>query len=338
MARKPRIIPKPRTKREDAIMLNNATYDDYLNRFYKIATNIFVWENLPDSMDGEYLEHCLYYNGMAGLLKTEQYGFINTKACASGDFNIYGRPTALNCYSYSFNETRRVYNGLIKNENDDLQFGENEECILVRNTLLSVPTYTSMKLFATRLTELERTMDTNVKRCKDPYILKGTKQQELTLRQMFEDIDNNVPAIALEKSSIDLHEIGALNLDPKFMCNDMMLYKKEIMNEALTVLGINNISEKRERLISDETNTNNEVINMNLMSYLAPRQQACKEFNEKFGLTGDKAITVKIRSDLDNIIKRALSVVLDDYADKVIEQETKLKVGVDDTTEEKDVK
>lgn len=328
MSRKVRTVPKPRTKREDAILLNNSTFDDYMNRFYKIATNIFVWENLPDSMDGEYLEHCLYYKGMGALLKTEEYGFINTKASASGDFNIYGRPTALNCYSYSFNEVRNVYSGLTVDADGNLQNNETQECILVRNTLRSTPTFTSMRLFALRLTELERTMDTNVKRCKDPYIIKGTKAQEMTLRQMFDDIDNNVPAIAIEKNSIDLREIDALNLKPDFLCNDMMLYKKEIMNEALTVLGINNLSEKRERLISDETNTNNEVINMNLMSYLAPRQQACKEFNEKFGFTGDKAITVKIRSDLDNIIKRAMSVVVDEYADKVIKDETEQGLGV----------
>ena len=334
MARKPKINPnmRPRTKREDAIFLNNDTFDDYCNRFYKIATSIFEWQNLPDSMDGEYLEHVLYYKGMAALLKTEEYGFINTKATASGDFNIYGRPTQLNCYSYSFNEIRKVYNGLIEDAEGNTQ-DPLSECILVRNTLLAKPTFASMRLFALRLTELERTMDTNVKRCKEPYIIKGTKDQELTLRQVFNDLDNNVPAIIVDKNNLDLKDITSIDLKVQFLGNEMMLYKKEIMNEALTVLGINNLGEKRERLIADETNSNNEVINMNLMSYLAPRKQACKEFNEKYGLTGENAIDVKIRSDLDNIIKRAMSVIVDDYAEKVIEQETAMATGVDNKEE-----
>ena len=109
MARKVNVKPRPRGIREDAIILNNDTFDDYCNRFYKIATSIFEWVNLPDSMDGEYLEHVLFYKGMGAMLKTELYGFINTKATASGDYNIYGRPTQLNCYSYSFNEVRKVY-------------------------------------------------------------------------------------------------------------------------------------------------------------------------------------------------------------------------------------
>lgn len=313
MSRKVKTIPRPRGLREDAIILNNDTFDDYCGRFYKIATSVFEWVNLPQSMDGEYLEHCLFYKGMAGILKTEDYGFINTKATASGDFNIYGRPTQLNCYSYSFNEIRKVYNGLVEDENGNTQ-DPLTECILVRNTLLAKPTFASMRLFALRLTELERTMDTNVKRCKDPYILKGNKQQELTLRQVFSDVDNNMPAMVVEKNALDLKDIDSIPLKVDFMGNEMMAYKKEIMNEALTVLGINNLGEKRERLISDETNSNNELINMNLQSYLAPRQRACDEFNEKYGFKGtDKEISVKVRSDLDNIVKRELSTVGEEY-------------------------
>ena len=92
-----------------------------------------------------------------------------------------------------------------------------------------------------------------------------------------------------------------------------MEYKKQIWNELLTFLGINNLNlEKKERLITDEANADNELINFNLQSFLAPRQLACKQFNEKFGLTGtDKEISVRVRSDLHNIIKQELSVVQD---------------------------
>ena len=70
--------------------------------------------------------------------------------------------------------------------------------------------------------------------------------------------------------------------------------------------------DKKERLITDEANSNNELINLNLQSYLAPRQEACRQFNEKFGFTGtDKEISVRIRSDLHNIIKNAESIVND---------------------------
>lgn len=61
-----------------------------------------------------------------------------------------------------------------------------------------------------------------------------------------------------------------------------------------------------------------------------PRQEACKQFNEKFNLIGtDKEISVRIRSDLKNIIKTALSNV-QDYKDTIdIEDDIKLKEGAE---------
>lgn len=83
-------------------------------------------------------------------------------------------------------------------------------------------------------------------------------------------------------------------------------------------------------MIQDEANSNNELINLNLQSYLAPRQLACEQFNEKFGFTGtDKEISVRVRSDLKNIIKQAMSVVQDFKETEEIE---------DINVEEKEVK
>ena len=70
--------------------------------------------------------------------------------------------------------------------------------------------------------------------------------------------------------------------------------------------------DKKERLITDEANSNNELINLNLQSFLVPRQEACKQFNKLFGLEGtDKELSVKVRSDLYNIIKKEESIIND---------------------------
>ena len=102
-----------------------------------------------------------------------------------------------------------------------------------------------------------------------------------------------------------------------------MVYKKEIWDEALTFLGINSLqTEKKERLITDEASSNNELINLNLQSFLIPRQEACKQFNELFGLTGtDKEISVRVRSDLFNIIKQEDSVINDYNKEEIIDEE-----------------
>lgn len=118
----------------DSALVNSLTYDDYLQRFKQICLSMFEWVNLPSSMNADYLEKCLYYFGQASLLKTEKWGFINTKCGSNGYVNIYGIPTSLNCFSYEFQENRKVYCGLTPS------ISEYENCILVKNNWEKIPT------------------------------------------------------------------------------------------------------------------------------------------------------------------------------------------------------
>ena len=170
-----------------------------------------------------------------------------------------------------------------------------------------------MELFALRLNEAEQTAMVNIKAQKTPVLLLMDEKQRLTMENIYSQYDGNRPVIFGDKNSLGENVIKAINTQAPFIADKIIDYKKEIWNEALTFLGINNIMvDKKERLITDEANSNNELINLNLQSYLAPRQEACRQFNEKFGFTGtDKEISVRVRSDLHNIIKNAQSIVQD---------------------------
>lgn len=299
---------KPRMKAinsnfEDAMLLNSRSYTDYLERMKKIALSMFEWVNLPDTMDARYLEMCLYYKGKAAILYDEDYGFINTQAADSGYLNIYGLPTKLNCYSYSYNKMRELYI-----PGSDLP--AEEECILVMNNYQQIPTASTIELFAYRLAEAQRTADINIAAQKTPILILTDKNQELTLRNLYAQYDGNSPVIFGDRNVLNEKPMDTINTQAPYIADKLQDYMRDIWNSFLTFLGINNLDEKKERLITSETGSNNELINMNMQSYLIPRKQACKEYNEKFGLTGtSKAIDVKLRSDLYNLIKENESIV-----------------------------
>ena len=291
----------------DNLLMNDLTFYDYLDRFRKVALSVFEWVNLPKTMNSMWLEKCLFYEGQATLLKDKNYGFINTKCCSDGDINIYGLPSSLHCYSFQYDTSRKLYTGLTSNTDDF------EDCILVQNNWERIPTTGTIELFAFRLYEAEQTAFTNIKAQKTPVLLLVDETQRLMMENLYSQYDGNKPFIFGDKKQINQDTLKAIRTDAPFVADKIIDYKKEIWNEALTFLGINNIMvDKKERLITDEANSNNELINLNLQSYLAPRQEACKQFNEKFGFTGtDKEISVRVRSDLHNIIKNAQSVVTD---------------------------
>lgn len=306
-------MKKTRTRMQEAVWLNDQTYLDYKQRLKKIATSIFEWKGLPDSMDSEYIEYCLYALGQCAFLKTPEYGYINTKATINGNLNLYGLPTALNCYSYgSVQYNRNVYYG---GESGD----ENSGCILVKNTQDRdpVPTVATLELFAYRLYQAERTADVNIQNAKRSRLILTSENQRLTMENMFRQYDSNVPYIFGDSSNFKSGSVESLDISTPFFGSDIMKYKKEIWNEALTFLGVDNFSEKKERLVSDEIDTNNEVINLNLMSFLAPRQKACDLFNQKYGMN----IEVKVRSDLENIIKTYASSIAEEYKDDMMKKE-----------------
>lgn len=284
----------------DSAVLNTETYLNYLERLKQVAVSQFEWLNLPSSMNAQFLERCLYEFGKASLLKTKDYGFINAKAVGSSDLNIYMLPSSINCFSTdSLNEDRKLYNGFLDEETSEYDY-----CVLVKNNQDMIPTEPTLRLFAWRLYEAERTCDVNIKAQKTPVLIVGDESLKLAMKNLFEKYEGNEPVIYADKKQLGTDTLRALKTDAPFIADKVMEYKKEIWNEALTFLGINNINvEKRERLVKEEANANNELVNLNLQNRLLVRKEACKQFNELFNLTGDNAIDVRVRSDLTNAIK-----------------------------------
>lgn len=312
MGKRIRKVP-PKDAFRDAILMNNQTYIDYLERMKKICLSMFEWQNLPTSMNARFIEMCLFYNGQAAFLYDDNWGYINTMAADGGYINIYGLPTELNCYSYRFNQRRSLYM-------TDTGEEKGKECILVMNNYERVPTSATVNLFAYRLAEAQRTADVNIKAQRTPILLTTDQKQLFTLKKMYEEYDGNTPAIFADKNVITPDALKAIKTDAPFIGREIMDYKREIWNEFLTFMGISNLSEKRERMVSNEIDSNNELVNLNLQALLIPRKEACRQFNEKYGLMGDKGIDVKVRSDLYNIVKQFESVT-DNYRDAIREEE-----------------
>ena len=319
---------KSRTNLEDAILINNATYFDYVERFKKIALSMFEWSNIPESMDSRFLEKCLYYTGQAAMLYLEPYGYINTKSATAGNLNLYGLPTSIRCYSYGqINENRRVFYGRStgsEDEDDESKLDDrNSEAILVLNDWEGVPTASTLELFAFRMYTVERAIDVNIRSQKTPYIVLTSEDERLSMVNAMQQIDKNAIMIVGEKNHFDPNAIRTLNTNSPYIADKLTAYKQSIWNEFLTFLGIDNIQEKRERLVSAETMSNNECVNLNLQAHLKPRQTAAKQFNEKYGLN----IEVKLRSDIFNIIKSSESIIMDSLGDVAVENIEKMEVA-----------
>lgn len=296
----------------EASALNIATYDDFLNRLIRIATSLFEWENLPESMNGFVLENNLIYNGQAAVLYDRKFGLINTKCSYGSSVNIYGRPLKLQCYSYHYQAFRTTFTGLV--DNNYKLMASQKYGVLVENNKERLPTIPSLRLYAQRLTRAMRTEDINIAQQRTPYFIPTNNTNEYTVKTAYKTIDENTPVIFGDKTQLGLEGWSAVKTDAPYVADKIQIYRQKIWNEALTFLGIQSYREKRERQVVDEVNASNEEVNLNLQASLAPRQYAARQINECFGLKDDKAIRVKVRSDLENLIKQNESIVSQLYS------------------------
>ena len=254
-----------------AMAMNNSTYVDYLDRLKLIAVSLFEWTGLDDIAGygaSRFMELCLYENGRACFLKDDEIGYKVLRANPDDKFNVYELPTKIMAWSLGYEK---------KVDFDD--------CVFVMNNLLMKPTLETLRLMATRLYETERTIDVNLIAQKTPVLIEGDTKTILTLKNVYMQYSGNTPFIFGNKQFDISNKLNVLNTNAPYLIDKLELHKHEIWNECMTYLGINNANtDKKERLITDEVDSNNDLINYYLNCFYKTRKKACDLINEKYGL------------------------------------------------------
>jgi len=268
-----------------AMIINDATYIDYLDRLKMLAISLFEWENLDDIAGfgaSKFLERTLYENGRACFIKDETKGFMVLKANPCDKFNIYYLPEKVECFSLGYNK---------KYDFDDI--------VYIMNNLLEKPTFETLQLMAYRLFDTERTIDVNLTAQKTPVLIEGDHKTILTLKNVYMQYSGNTPFIFGNKQFDISNKLNVLKTDAPYLIDKLELHKHEIWNEALTYLGIDNANtDKKERLITDEVESNNELISYYLNCFYKTRKEACELINEKFLKDNDKKLSIKLNTDV----------------------------------------
>lgn len=260
-----------------AKQLNNRTFTDYYYRLMLMSKSIFKWENLPNGIDEKWIEKYLFSEGKCMFYKDDELGFMVSK-CSEEGLNYYDEPVALKPVATGLTQIKSYQNG--------------SECVLIRNNDEMIPTQPTIELYALRLSEITRTQDVNINAQKTPVLIAGSHKQMLTLRNLYKQYDGFEPVIFGDKN-MDMENITVMKTDAPYVTDKLQLQKHAIWNEVMTFIGINNANQdKKERLVDDEVQANNEQVEMSATMMLKAREKACKDINQLFGLD----IKVSLRS------------------------------------------
>ena len=263
-------------------LLNDLTYRIHYDKNKLIALNEHEWDGLPEGIEPRHIEQWLFSDGLVCFFKRRKGGFMVLQCSPDGKQDVKGDPTGYHIHGVGYQTWRH-----------------RDQCVIIRNNLLSIPTEPFAQFYANKVAEAERTMDVNVKACKTPVIFACDDKDLLTFKRMFQQVDGNTPALFVDRG-LNLDSIQAFLTGVKFMGNELMDYKRSVESDWLTFMGQNNTPvDKKERLITDEAEANNELIASFADLQLQARQKACEEINAMFGLN----VSVRRRTPVEKPVE-----------------------------------
>ena len=267
MARKPKTINeiyKELLKEEQRLLLI------HLEHYRNIALNLYEWGGLPEGMESRHIEQALLLHGQCFFYDHETLGYICLPCSNSGQMNVYGEPTRIMVTGHGFSENKHITEG-----------------VRIINNPRVMATDITLQYFCTKLAQIDSTINTNLIQQKVPFIFATSKENELTIKNLYAKMYSGEPAIFVDQSLLTQNgelNIQSVSCEAPYIIDKLQEHRFEVEKELLTFLGINTTIEKKERLIVDETNANNEQITLNVEIGLREREKACDEINKRYGL------------------------------------------------------
>ena len=267
----------------DAEYLNIITYDNIYSRLRNLALSMFEWKGLPESCNFRFLEKTLFENGVCGFIKDPNKGFLNLRTNRSGSFNIYGEPKSWRCYGMgeAYSHSFPAYYMNVNTDTGEL-IKNGDVCVPIRNNIDMTPTDAFIRVFTYRLTQIVRTIDININAQRTPFVAVCTQQQQETVKAILDQYKNNEEFILKVKNALDINQVlNVIKTDAPFNADKMTQIYHDRWNEALTFLGIDNTNmDKKERMITDEVESNEQHITSNTNVMLLTRKEGAETINK----------------------------------------------------------
>lgn len=251
------------------------------NRYKLLALNIFRWDNLPKNIESRHIEKALFENGQAIFYEDDVHGLICLPCSSGGVVNVFNESKNVMANGMNLCKSIEVINSLDVFK-DKIMENVNKG-VRIQNNDLMLPSEQYVRDYAEKMYNVENAININIDQQKFPYFVTTNKNTEFTFKEMIRKIRKGAFAIFANKN-ITLDDINVFDLKVPYVADKLNHYKYELEREILTFFGLNNNYEKKERLLVDEINSNNDYIDRNVEIMYKCRLESCKIINEIYGL------------------------------------------------------
>ena len=273
-------------KRVDGQMTSRTAY--YREELTKLVKGLFEIK-CPDNWDIDYILNTLINMGYIIVTDTD-FGVLPLRGSLTG-YNYFNNPTGALITVPLIPQLHRT-------------IGEDCEILYLERTVLRTyyTFYKKISIYAEKLASADAAIDVNLMNSKLAYIAEAeTKAQAESIKAMYDEISDGNPLVVYRKEAT-LSQTGLQvffgNVKQNFVADIVQDSKRTIVNEFLTSIGINNSNtDKRERLITDEVNANNEELEANTTIWKQNLESCTKKINAMFP---EINFSIKLKFDASN--------------------------------------
>lgn len=276
-------------KQQLARYKNKLEFQNAFARLVKKGLARYNFEGLPDTVSERVLKQSLLYHGSVCFFEKEG-SVLALPACPTSDLTLYGDFKSCFCYGrngYNIRvplyvpgaEEAPVLNKGVINGTPE------PKGVFVRENEIVFPFVNYCIAYAEKISDTMRTLDVTRTNMKKPFIVVAEEQIVPTVKKYFEQRDDNMEYIVssgifpADKVNILGFESNGENL--KAATDLIEWYMNDF--DALCGYYSNANSDKKERLLVDEVNANNESTESFIDSTVRFLQQGLDDVNKYLG-------------------------------------------------------
>lgn len=239
------------------------------------AIAVFKWK-MPKAWAQNYFLYVLYCWGYIAIVNTDKFGVI-PQGCSLKGYNVMYQPT----HAVIANP---LLSGILEPQIDT-------QCTLVRLQPDYGGIMDKVNFYADVMALSAETVGTNLFNSKLAYVFAaGSKRDAETFKKLFDQIASGEPAAVIAKDLFN--EDGSPNwimfnqdLKNSYIVSDIMDDMRKWELKFMTDLGIpNSNTEKKERLITSEVESNNIEVKLWADMALESLQESCEKARNMFGI------------------------------------------------------
>lgn len=255
----------------------NIATQQYKHVLRTIIKGCFKLENVPDTWEVDYLWDNMISLGRVCVFDSPKFGNLALRANLTG-YNMYNMPTDAIIVA----PTIPTYERKI-----DI------DCVVLRFNHYYTGFENLIGMYAEKLASCDAGIDVNIINSKVAHVFEVKRPNDKKAVEKINDaITGGAPFVVVENYDEDITKQGRFsmqyfspNVKQNFIATELQDAKRTIMNEFLTLFGINNANtDKKERLNGDEVNANNEELLVNMGVVYDELSKGFEKVNQMFGL------------------------------------------------------